>query len=301
MSQLLLRTVRIAYFPFYKKVTKSFRPFTIASLDETVSELAKTGKSFSRFGDGEINIMFRKRSIGFQKYSMGLQKDLLDVASQENNDVFIGLPHAFLSTSPDKLLVKSFWWAYVVNNRDNITNFLNHSHRSYFLDTNFSRTVTESRSKKTIKRIVTKVRHLWENKRVLVIEGAGTRFGVGNGLFENALNVSRIIAPSRNAYNVINKIESSAVEFISKQPRKDNFIVLIALGPTATVLASRLSSICQSIDIGHFDLQYEYLAMGKYHKTNVPTRYDNEIINGDHVEDIHDEGYLEQIVAEIDE
>jgi hypothetical protein len=135
----------------------------------------------------------------------------------------------------------------------------------------------------------------------LIIEGAGTRFGVGNGLFDNATGVYRIVAPSKNAYKVVGDIEKAAVSFINRQEDRGRFIVLIALGPTATVLVGRMCELVQTIDIGHFDLQYEYLTMGKFNKVKVPTRYNNEMLNGDTVKDIDDDDYSRQIICNLSE
>ena len=58
----------------------------------------------------------------------------------------------------------------------------------------------------------------------------------------------------------------------------DNLIVLVSLGPAATVIAKRLSNEgIWTIDIGHFDLQYEYYLRGKTHRVKVPGKYDNEL------------------------
>ena len=77
-----------------------------------------------------------------------------------------------------------------------------------------------------------------------------------------------------------------------------NPLFLIALGPTATVLASDLSlKGFQAIDIGHLDICYEQTISG----TNcaVKGKYTNESENGHLVDDCNDEQYLSQIITRI--
>ena len=79
-----------------------------------------------------------------------------------------------------------------------------------------------------------------------------------------------------------------------------NSLILIALGPTATVLAYDLCKLgYQAIDVGHIDIEYEWLMMGAKHKVNITSKYVNEVIGGDQVV-IHDEDlYQRQILKKL--
>ena len=76
-------------------------------------------------------------------------------------------------------------------------------------------------------------------------------------------------------------------------------LVIMACGPTATVLASDLSkNNVQALDLGHIDIQYEWFLHGNDFKP-VPGKYTNE----SHVKliktDFINENYSSQIIAEV--
>ena len=77
---------------------------------------------------------------------------------------------------------------------------------------------------------------------------------------------------------------------------------LLALGPTATVLAYDLCRQgFQAIDVGHVDLEYEWFLRGEGHRTYVEGKYNNELNGGEHPADVKDPWYEAQIVADISE
>ena len=76
-------------------------------------------------------------------------------------------------------------------------------------------------------------------------------------------------------------------------------LFLIALGPTATVLAYDLfKSGYQAIDAGHVDVEYEWWRMGAKRKVKLERKYVNEAANGKQVSDAG-EFYRKQIIAKI--
>lgn len=77
-------------------------------------------------------------------------------------------------------------------------------------------------------------------------------------------------------------------------------LILIALGHTATVLAYDLSKLgYQAIDIGHIDIEYEWLRMGAKRKMPVPNKYVNEVREGRIDTDLNDVTYQSQIIGRI--
>ena len=117
---------------------------------------------------------------------------------------------------------------------------------------------------------------------------------MNNDLFEHS-QIKRIICPAKNAYDYIDEIEKKIIDL------KETFeICLIALGPTATVLASRLSKKeIQAIDIGHIDIEYEWFLSNASKKVPIAGKYTNEtsskLIDAELVSDL----YLQQIIARI--
>lgn len=298
VAQAVLGACRSAYFFSYKYFVKKFK-FNILGPEESLNRIKKYNLSVGRFGDGELNLIFRGKDIGFQKYSPEIRIDLIESLKKfEEKRIEFALPHGFKNTSNDKFFLKTFWWSYVTRNNNKIEEFHQLSNMSTFLDASFTRVITELVDKKEINNINLKIKSLWTKKDVLVVEGAGTKFGLGNNLLNNAQKVSRIIAPATNAYEKIDEIRTTVKNFVDNNP-SPNRIILIALGPTATILSAEFSHYAQTIDIGHFDLQYEYIQKGKYKRIDVPEKYDNESINGEYYNETGDDAFNNEVVSVI--
>ena len=282
--------MRLFYWPLYL-VKREKLNFKIASSLETIKYLQNKKISIGRFGDGEFNLMFRHKSIGFQSYSDSLRMDLISKARiGNNNKLMLALPLGLKKTNGLRLKEKAFWWSYTVHNAEMINNFFKNN--IIYLNTNFTRGVTELSNSHDAKLIVREVVKLWENRNVLIIEGADTRFGVGNSLLSKANKVYRVLAPAKNSY--------SKIEIISKKINElageiENPLILLALGPTATVLACSLSSDYQVIDIGHFDLKYEEFRYKLGLNSNINSRYNNEKAGGEDVAKVNDTKYESEI------
>lgn len=77
---------------------------------------------------------------------------------------------------------------------------------------------------------------------------------------------------------------------------------LLALGPTATVMAVDLSEIgYRAIDIGHLDIEYEWYLEKAVEKVKIRNKYTNEsddVIN-EETDNLKDKVYNEQIIKYI--
>jgi hypothetical protein len=80
-----------------------------------------------------------------------------------------------------------------------------------------------------------------------------------------------------------------------------NILILIALGPTATVLSYDLSRLgYQAIDIGHIDIEYEWFLKNATKKIKIKNKYVNEVDNGlNNFTSIKDRVYYKQIIKKI--
>lgn len=233
------------------------------------------------------------KSIGFQNSDQKLAEELQSILDKKEQfpNLMLGIPHGFASTKNDKISVAVFWWSYLVRNykwlKGHIPNTIQYG------DASFSRVVTELRDTGEVSKHISNVKTLWQGRDVIIVEGIQTRFGVGNGLLDNANNILRIEAPAKNAFDVIDELVAAT---LATRKKLSDPVVLVSLGPTATVMAARLSLFgVQTIDTGHFDLQFEYYRKGETKKVDIPDRYDNETINGQFVTDTQDETYSSQI------
>ena len=80
-----------------------------------------------------------------------------------------------------------------------------------------------------------------------------------------------------------------------------NKLILIALGPTATVLSYDLNKLgYQAIDIGHADIEYEWYLCKARGKISIKNKYVNE--SGEKNKtytNVADKNYYKQIIAKI--
>lgn len=142
---------------------------------------------------------------------------------------------------------------------------------------------------------VKKLKNLWNNRDILIVEGEKTRLGIGNDLFNNTKSIQRILCPINNAFNVYDKIFNEVIK------NDKNKLILISLGPTATVLSYDLSKEgYQAIDIGHVDLEYEWFVRKVKRRTNIKSKYVNGVRNGKrNITNVKDENYYKQIISKI--
>ena len=119
------------------------------------------------------------------------------------------------------------------------------------------------------------LKKIWENKKVLIVEGEKTKLGVGNDLLNNAKEIKRLLCPSKDAFESYDKI----IDFIKNMDYKVDIIVM-ALGPTATILAYDLTKLnYQAIDIGHIDIEYEWFLKKVKKRVPIDGKYVNECFN----------------------
>ena len=264
-----------------------FKSIKILSNEETLKELLDHRKSIARFGDGEFGIIFGN-NLKFQNFNKTLKDKLLFILKENNPDLLVGLIPLYKNTDV-------FLNNWVKNNKFKLAKIIN-KHKIYY-STLITRFYDVYKSRSQIKNYVSKFKKIWYNRNILIIEGHQTRLGIGNDLFNNAKSIKRIICPVRNAFNVYKKI----LYYIKKMNLDKDTLILISLGPTATVLAHDLvKSGNQIIDFGHFDIQYEYYIRNCSKNTRIPYKYVNEVPGGSlNIANVSDINYFGQIIYTI--
>lgn len=120
-----------------------------------------------------------------------------------------------------------------------------------------------------------------------------TRSGVSNDLFDNAKEIKRILASTKNVYDVYDKILNEAVR-IDK-----NELVLIVLGSAGKCLAYDMFNLgYQVVDIGQVDMYYAWYLKGQEIKTPNPYKYVLHLPEME-IKDIDNIEYNKQIIAKI--
>lgn len=276
-----------------------WKPYKIMNVQETIDYIVKTNCSVARFGDGEFSIIAYGCGLRFQREDDKLQKSLIDVTNSTEPDLLLCLPswvNAVKKSQQSKLgpIQKNG----IKNNLHDWMKWF--SRKRIYGEANISR-LMDIDNFKSRKDQVDYTKRIWEKRNVILIEGSKTRFGVGNDLLDNAESVSRILGPAESAFDCIAELLSACELECSKCQSP---LVLLALGPTATVMAWKLQQGgIQAIDIGHLDICYEVslrnnlgggIPVPRDHP--VPGKYTSEADGGNVVSECLDPDYLSQIV-----
>lgn len=298
MKQLLIRVygrlLNIRDFVINDVIWSRRKTPMVGNFEEIIDMIIREKASMSRFGDGEFSLI-RGRSLKFQPYQESLAEELksvLQLPASERTGLLVCIPDIFGSLDQFIDRAAKYWKSYLHQNRKNIYDLLRFDVKYY--DAQVTRFYADYADKSKMDVKVSLLKQVWQGKRILIVEGEKSRLGMGNDLFSNTESIRRIICPSVNAYSKIDVIEKAVTEVQSFD------MVLIALGPTATVLAYRLHKRgLHALDIGHIDIEYEWYKKGVLDKEPVKHKYIGEMPGGDIVDDITDEIYESQIIRRI--
>lgn len=275
--------------------------YTVLNTKKTLHLIIQNKLSVCRFGDGEFQwILMNRSSNNFEQNSVALSKALNEVLKSQNKQVAVCIPDVFDGLADLNVSAKTFWARIVFSNRRQWKSLLQ-VNRTY-LNSLFTRPYMDLEDKSQAQGTFDLVKKIWDARDVILVEGENTKFGVGNDLLDNAKHTYRIIAPSENAFEKYDLILKKVIETIETTPF-ENPIILVALGPTATVLCNDLSGYCQSIDIGHLDVEYSWYLMHADKKVKIDYKYVNEVRGGDKVSEIDNkemnDKYINQIKTRI--
>lgn len=240
----------------------------ILSVDETLDLIINERFSVSRNGDGELNIMLGE-SIPFQDYDARLAAIM--------REAHTAVLDRYLSCMP------GYFNSYENFNQKACTYFDHFLHKYRFAwlklakaplygNAFISRFYIDYTDKAESSQRVKRLKQIWEGQDVVLVEGMESKLGVNNDLFDGARSLRRILGPAENAFSVYDQL----MDCVKTEASKDD-LILLALGPTATAMAYELAKEGYwAVDIGHIDIEYEWLLMGATSKVNVPGKYTNE-------------------------
>lgn len=293
IDKIICRFIQIFLLIKYEFICIFTKPPIIENSENTIDAIINNKASISRFGDGEFELI-KNHDIKFQKSSKLIAERLIEVLQSDNSNLLIGIPKVF---TKDDLRIKTrseriFWMESVSMYKAIIYKYINLN--KVYYDSIFTRPYMGYKNKKGCRQYFDKVKSIWNGKDVIIVEGVYSRLGVGNDLFEKCSSIKRILAPYENAFEKYDEI----LKEVYKESRDS--IVLIALGPTATIMAYDLSQKgYQAIDIGHIDIEYEWFLKNAENKVKIENKYTNEAVGGDCIDNlynIHDKKYRSQII-----
>ncbi|RTZ18484.1 SP_1767 family glycosyltransferase, partial [Streptococcus pneumoniae] len=221
----------------------------VKGIDETLDYIIEHNSSLVRFGDGEVNLMWGL-PIPYQNHDLELANQLKHIVGLESDEkLVVCLPDAF----DDRFVFT--WWAtpFWKEHMNVYMDFYKELCKgSWYGSTFISRPYIDYEDKSKAKGQFEKLKSIWENRDILIVEGITSRSGVGNDLFDKVKSVKRIICPSHNAYSVVDNIQEEIMK------HAENRLILCMLGPTAKVLSYNLCQMgYQVLDVGHIDSEYE--------------------------------------------
>ena len=276
---------------YNKNITLKKRKPVVKNTDETLNKIIDEKASMSRFGDGEFALMYGE-NLKFQSYNHELAQRLKEIIKSCNENHIVGIPYVFNDRIHLTEKADSYWNKYLELNSHKIYKLLDFS-KTYY-DTQVTRLYIDTRDKELVKERFNKIRSLWNNRDIVLIEGAKSKLGIGNVLFRNANSIERIICPSKNTFDKYDFILTEAKKIDKTK------LILVALGPTATVLSYDLYKLgYQVLDIGHIDIEYEWFLKGVSEKCPVKNKYIGEVDNGDVVLELNDDEYETEIIKRI--
>lgn len=305
MKQLLIKIldfliknkIRINDFIHYcydKIYQKKHKPPVVMSCEETVNYILKTNCSVSRFGDAELKLV-SGRNVCYQIATDEIRAELRKVLGSDKNNLLVCLPSIF---TDDDLSVfvnstqkfwkhhlsycRKFWYQDLIKNKTYGNAFI-------------SRCYIDLKDKgDNVDKYFNLIKKLWDNRDIIIVEGEKSRLGMGNDLFDNAKSIKRILGPSNQGFTKYNEL----LEKIKNQDK--NSLILLALGPTATILPYDLCDLgYQAIDIGNIDTEYEWYKMKAKEKVPIKDKMVYEAISDVSVGDVDDEKYNSEIILKI--
>lgn len=268
------------------------KPPIVKSPQETLDHILSHPCSVSRFGDGEMKLI-GGRSIPFQRKSSFVRKKLRESLSSDEPGHIVCVLELFPN----------------VRFTDEVNAFLCHHFGKYrrlwykhmkkgkiYYNALITRPYLPVKDRSKCGQWFNQVKQIWNGRDVVFIEGAQSRLGVGNDLFDNAKSIRRILAPAQNAFDVYDALLQEACKI------EKGVLLLLALGPCASALALDLHKMgYQAIDIGHIDVEYEWFRMGTTKKMPIKNKFVNEartFHEDDERPDAHDP-YYAQIIADL--
>lgn len=263
--------------------------------EETLRLITEEKKSLARFGDGEFSIAFNKSRQKFQRTDERLSKRIWEVF---NGNIPEGLIIAIAKQYGN---LDRFSEQAAQGIRLYLTEEIRRQHQEIvpinriYSDAYITRpyVLYKDMFSEAPARRFDALKKIWKDKKIIIVEGALTRLGIGNDLLGQAKDIKRILAPAESSFDRYDDIYK---ECLKQACSADLF--LLAIGPSSGILAFDLAvEDIQAVDVGHIDLEYEWFLAGQGVRVPVIHKYNNEIVGGDIVSEMNDPVYNSQIIA----
>lgn len=225
---------------------QAFEDKLLYSMPETLA-LVKQGKSLARFGDGEITLMDGD-DIDFQKADPKLAAELANILKNEDENLLVCLPTMLIACNEYEVnWWLKFWYVRWKELQQKLSFQHSYGHSMVTRPDFFIMYPDQAAAS---------WKAIWHERKVILITGQGSRLNLDHRLFDNAGECQIIYSQAVNAYTDADRVIAGVQQTADQQS-----LVLIALGPTGTVLAKRFSDLgYQALDIGHITSSYDEAA-----------------------------------------
>lgn len=221
----------------------------VMSTAETLKEIL-SGKSIARFGEGELQLIMGMglREINgreYQVYDKELSTRLKKIIKSPTKYCVIAINNFCDKWVDRKIDGEKFSWRQ--------TFWLTYWRK---LKGIYKKGYTYGRAE--ISRVsvfrennVEDIKKIWNKRKVLFVVGNNSHFIYEKRLFDNIKSAKMLVVPGKSSFNKYDSILDTIMTFDKE------YLILLALGPCATVLAYDLSNKgYQALDIGHLPNGY---------------------------------------------
>jgi len=233
----------------HKKISYFVSQYPKVRLEnETIKDIAEKKCSISRFGDGEFNMCIG-RNKSFQKYDKELVSRLRSILASNETGLMVGIP-TIRSVEDLSVIMKKF----VIRRGHRVLKLLDQD-RIYESSTI---TTVFPEDSAVLERHVALLKSIWTERKVLFVVGKESRFFFEKELFDNISQYKFLYGPAVDAYAEYNDLLKRITSY------DKSWLVMISLGPTATVMACDLFKLgYQAIDLGQTPSKFHRAKYGK--------------------------------------
>lgn len=226
----------------------------VISLNKTLEIIINNRLSVSRFGDGEFLWMINKPANDLETNQPDFSLRLYNSFKNCNKNMLICIPGFFHSYNILKYTKRfnTFAMRYLIDNYKHEKGLFDMKYK--YGDAFISRYYMCFKQKnKNYTSYINKIKLIWNERNVIIVEGKNVKFGIGNNLTDNMQSIRRIVCPPTNCFRIIDDIKKSIIVNYSYGD-----LVLLILGPSASIIATELNNEnnFQCIDIGQLDMEY---------------------------------------------
>lgn len=246
----------------------------IKSGEELLKKIIEDKTSLTRFGDGEFEMMRMNSRPWFQVPDLSLSKRLKEIVKSNSKKINVAIAQNFKNLDLLKDDCADTCREYMASGTAESILEMIDINKTYY-DAYVTRPYIIYKERKNADIIFSLFKKIWANRNLIIVEGELSRFAVGNDLLDNANSIKRIICPVKNAWSKYEEIKNAVLKLV-----KNSDLVLITLGPTATVLAYDLAmEDIQAIDIGQLDNEYEWYVKGAQTRTPITGKLVAEVLD----------------------